>query len=156
MENNLKEELIQALFKLKKLNVGMRLGSQTKENECDISLAELVLMKAIADNTSDSENNTSLTEIRVCLSISKAAISQMLGVLEKKGYINRDIDKNNRRNLIVTLTPKGHDFITRKRNYFDEKLTKIVSIIGEDDMKQMIVFINRLTEAIEKINNEST
>jgi hypothetical protein len=56
-------------------------------------------MKEVANNSIDSDSNIGLSEIRGYLSISKAAVSQMLGMPEKKGNINRDIDKNNRRNL---------------------------------------------------------
>ncbi|MEI2397962.1 MarR family winged helix-turn-helix transcriptional regulator [Paenibacillus sp. FSL H8-0259] len=117
-------------------------------------MTELVLMKGIADNSTDSENNIGLPDVRGYLSISKAAVSQMLGTLEKKGYINRDLDKNNRRNLVVTLTPKGREILKNKDNEFNDRLDKIITHLGEDDVKQMITIVNRMIEYTNKLNNE--
>jgi CRP-like cAMP-binding protein len=36
------------------------------------------------------------------LAVSRAAVSQMLGSLEKRGYIRREIDRDNRRKIIIT------------------------------------------------------
>jgi DNA-binding MarR family transcriptional regulator len=154
MDQNLKTQLVHSIFQLKRLH-GAGLGMDAAENKSDINMTELVLMKGIADNSVDSENNVGLPDVRGYLSISKAAVSQMLGALERKGYINRDIDRNNRRNLIVTLTPKGREILTNKDNEFNDRLEKIITLLGEDDVKQMIAIINRMIEIINKLNNES-
>lgn len=154
MDQNLKAQLMRTVFQFKKLT-GAGFGMDSAENKGDINMTELVLMKGISDNSADSENNIGLPDIREYLSISKAAVSQMLGSLEKKGYINRDIDKNNRRNLIVTLTQKGRELLSHKEKQFDDKLEKIMAGLGEDDVKQLISIINRLIEVINKINDES-
>lgn len=155
MDQHLKTQLIHSIFQFKSL-LGVDFGMNTAENKSDVNMTELVLMNAIADNSADSENNVGLPDVRGYLSISKAAISQMLGVLEKKGYVNRDIDKKNRRNLIVTLTHKGREILTEKYNEFSDKLEKIITHFGEDDIKQMIIYINRMIETINTINNESS
>ena len=153
MDKNLTDQLVQSVFQFKRL-LGAGFGMDAAENKSDINMSELVLMKAIANNSTDSETNVGLSEIRRYLSISKAAVSQMLGTLEKKGYINRDVDKNNRRNLIVTLTPKGREAFADRYEDFKDRLESIITHIGEDDVKQMITIINRTIEIINKLNNE--
>lgn len=154
MDQNLKAQLIRTVFQFKKLTGG-GFGINTAGNKSDINMTELVLMKGISDNSADSENNVGLPDVRGYLSISKAAVSQMLGSLERKGYINRDIDKNNRRNLIVTLTSKGREVLINNYNEFDDRLDKIITYLGEDDVKQLITIINRMIEIMNKLNNES-
>lgn len=127
---------------------------ESNGNTNDLNMAEIVLMKGVAGNSVESESNIGLSDIRGYLSISKAAVSQMLGVLERKGYINRDIDKNNRRNLIVTLTSKGHEVLAKKDNEFNDRLDRIISYLGEDDVKQMIMNISKMVEIMNKLNNE--
>ncbi|AIQ31594.1 hypothetical protein P40081_28200 [Paenibacillus sp. FSL P4-0081] len=153
MDQNLKTQFVHSIFQLKRLH-GAGLGKETGGNKSDINMTELVLMKGIADNSTDSENNIGLPDVRGYLSISKAAVSQMLGTLEKKGYINRDLDKNNRRNLVVTLTPKGREILKNKDNEFNDRLDKIITHLGEDDVKQMITIVNRMIEYTNKLNNE--
>ena len=152
MDQDLKTQLVQSIFGLKRLH---GVGFGITENKSDINLTELVLMKGITDNSTDSESNANLPDIREYLSISKAAVSQMLGALEKKGYINRDIDKNNRRNLIVTLTPKGREVLTSMDIEFNDRLEKIITYLGEDDVKHMINIISRMIEITTKLNNDS-
>lgn len=154
MDQNLKTQLVHSIFQLKSMQ-GAGLGMDSAKNKSDINMTELALMKGIADNSTDSENNVGLPSVRGYLSISKAAVSQTLGVLEKKGYINRDIDKNNRRNLIVTLTPNGREVLTNMDNEFNDRLDKIITNLGEEDIRHMITTINRMIEIINKLNHES-
>lgn len=152
MDKNLKDELIRTVFQFKKMT-GAGFGIDATEIKSDINMTELVLMKGISDNSIDSESNIAMPDIRGYLSISKAAVSQMLRSLEKKGYINRDIDKNNRRNLIVTLTPKGREILSYTERKFEHKLEKIMTKLGEDDVKQLITIVNRLVEIVNNLDN---
>lgn len=76
----------------------------------------------------------------------------MLGSLEKKGFINRDIDKGNRRNLIVTLTPEGRRNLEHQYSEFSDRLEKIISRLGEDDVRQMVTIVNRMIEITNEID----
>jgi len=134
---------------------GTGFGMDAVESKSDINMTGLILMNAIADNTADPENNVGLSDIRGYLSISKGAVSQMLGSLEKKGYINRDIDRNNRRNLIVTLTPEGRGVLASQYDAFSGRLEKIISRLGADDVKQMITIVNRMIEITNELDSES-
>ena len=151
VEHGIKEQLIQTMFKLKKLGMGFNSGMCAVENVFDINVTEYILMKNVEGNFSGSENNTELYGIREYLSISKPAVSQMLGVLEKKGYIDREVDKKNRRNLIVTLTPKGREALNYIECNFDDRLTKIISSFGEEETKETIIAIDRLINVVEQI-----
>lgn len=154
MEQDLKKQLVHSIFQFKRL-VSTGFGVDTFENKGDINITELILMNAIAENSVDSENNVFMPDIRGYLSISKAAVSQMLRSLEKKGYIEREIDKSNRRNLIVTLTTEGHEVLEGKHEEFSNRLEKIICHLGEDDVRQMIAIVNRMIEIINKLNDEA-
>jgi len=147
MDDNLsalKEQLVASFFCLKRLISSLHVET----DDGGLSMAELVLMKDIQDNALDSNNNACITDIQNHLHISKAGVSKMLGVLEKKGYINRDIDRNNRRNLIITLTPKGKDTVNNLYRESDELIIKIIRQLGEDDTKKFVKYVNRLEDAM--------
>lgn len=154
MDQSLATQLIHSMFLFRRL-AGTGFGMDAVESKSDINMTGLILMNAIADNTADPENNVGLSDIRGYLSISKGAVSQMLGSLEKKGYINRDIDKNNRRNLIVTLTPEGRGVLASQYDAFSGRLEKIISRLGADDVKQMITIVNRMIEITNELDSES-
>ena len=118
------------------------------DKDCNVNIQELILMKGISENT-DWENNVTLSEIQKYLALSKATISQMLGSLERKGYIKREIDKSNRRNIIATLTPEGRELLAYKNTEYSKKLDRIVSYLGTDDTQTFICLVGRLVEVME-------
>ncbi|QQO10487.1 MarR family winged helix-turn-helix transcriptional regulator [Breznakiella homolactica] len=154
MDQSLDTQLVHSIFRFKRL-VSSGLGMDAAENKSAINMTELMLMNGIVNNTADSENNVGPSDIRSYLSISKGAVSQMLGSLEKKGFINREIDRNNRRNLIVTLTSEGRRILKRQYNEFSGKLEKIIGRLGEDDVTQMIRIVNRMITITNELAVES-
>jgi len=147
----LKDDLVESFFCLKRIISSLHVEANNGDEKCWLSMAEVALMKDIQDNTVDSANNANITDIQNHLHISKAGVSKMLGVLEKKGYINRDIDKNNRRNLIITLTQKGHDAVNNLYRESDEQLTKIIRQLGEADTKKFVKYVNKLADAMKTV-----
>lgn len=153
MSQNLKKQYIQTMLKLKKL-MSIGFGNHVAENKIDINMTELILMKEIADNTPDSENNVCFSDVRDYLSITKAAVSHMLGVLENKGYVNRETDKNNRRNVILTLTKKGREVLAIQYAEFNDNLEKLITHLGEEDVRQLIMTLNKIVEFKSELYSE--
>ena len=145
MEQNLEVQLVQSIFQFKRL-INSGLGMDATDNKNSLNMAELILMSGVANNTANSEGNVGMSDIRSYLQVTKGAVSQMLSSLEKKGFINRDINKSNRRNLIVTLTAEGRQILERQYGEFTDRLEKIISRLGEDDVRQMITIVNRMIE----------
>jgi len=145
MEQNLEVQLVQSIFQFKRL-INSGLGMDATDNKNSLNMAELILMSGVANNTANSEGNVGMSDIRSYLQVTKGAVSQMLSSLEKKGFINRDINKSNRRNLIVTLTAEGRQILERQYGEFSDRLEKIISRLGEDDVRQMITIVNRMIE----------
>ena len=145
MEQNLEVQLVQSIFQFKRL-INSGLGMDATDNKNSLNMAELILMSGVANNTANSEGNVGMSDIRSYLQVTKGAVSQMLSSLEKKGFINRDINKSNRRNLIVTLTAEGRQILERQYGEFSDRLEKIISRLGEDDVRQMIAIVNRMIE----------
>mgnify|MGYP001198117265 CR=1 FL=1 len=151
MEQNLDTQLVHSIFQFKRL-INSGLGMDAAENKNNLNMAELILMNGVANNTADSANNVGMADIRTYLQVTKGAVSQMLGSLEKKGFINRDIDKSNRRNLIVTLTPEGRQILEQQYSAFSDRLETIISRLGEDDVRQMVGIVNRMIEITNELN----
>ncbi len=154
MEENLNCELIQSIFQLKKI---FHKGFSIENIDNKVSISEIVIMNEIIHNTKTpgtSNNNIDIADIKEYLSISKGAVSQKLSSLEKKGYIQRTINENNRRNLIITLTPKGKTLMKNHYSKFSNKLEKIVNRLGQDNVREIIQLVNKMTEITNEINND--
>lgn len=140
MDYALQNDFLQAMFRMKSM-LAAELG---KDSTCGISMPEFILMKGILENAS-------LSEIREYLSISKPAISQMLGNLEKKGYLTREPDKTDRRNLVLALTPAGQATFAAKETRLNARLGKLFGSMREEDLRQVIRLVTQFSECTSRI-----
>ena len=151
MSKEIQNELVQAMFRLKKM---MNRGLGRDLDNANITMSEFILMREVAENTKESYNSMALTEVREYLSVSKAAVSQMLNSLEKRGYIVREIDPNNRRNIIVILTEEGKTAFEKKNQEFYDRFEMVIRGIGEKDVSQFIAMINKMSDAMGDFEEE--
>jgi len=77
-------------------------------------------------------------------------ISALLGSLEKKGLVIREIDKTNRRNILVTLTPEGRSQVNNMKCDMYNRMTKVFTELGESDTKEFVRLMKRVTELIQE------
>ena len=147
----IKEQLIQVLFRVKTSTANFHAGDNKKMALYGVNIAELTLMSAVRYNSQESTDNIGITDVQKFLYTSKAAISKMLGVLDKKGYINRDINEQNRRELIITLTEKGSSALKDLEKDIDDMLSRIITNLGKEQTSQIINVINQFADAINDV-----
>jgi DNA-binding MarR family transcriptional regulator len=145
MEKDLVNQMIHSVFRFKKIEIAFRVFCPNSGKS--VSIAEVLVLKSIKDHVFDSGKIT----IPALLCVSRAAVSQMLGVMEKKGLIIRDINKDNRRKHLLTLTPKGNTLIEEREQKVMELLSGIIEQFGETKTKQFIKLSNRFMDIIETI-----
>lgn len=149
--HDLKTRLLQSIFRIKQLVSIFHYCADAQAAMHELSIAEFTLLKAIMNNAMDSDENIGVSYITEHLYITKAAVSKMLGVLENKGYVNRDISRRNRRELTITLTPLGKEVIIHYEKYFDDMLTGIIRQLGKNDVEQFTKNINQFADAANNI-----
>jgi DNA-binding MarR family transcriptional regulator len=77
------------------------------------------------------------------LMISNPGVSQMLNVLETKGYVERSTNKNDRRVVYVKLTEYGRELLGKELGSITEILSNIFDKMGEEDVFKLIELINK-------------
>ena len=87
-----------------------------------------------------SMSNTAVlpSELSAALNSSTARISALLGSLEKKNQIERDIDKSNRRNILVTITEAGRERAEAEMRDIEENLARVFIEMGETDTAEFL------------------
>jgi len=159
----LKSELLHALFALKNLHFH-RLGQSefgiggVSRRKCDptgelgLNIPEFALMKQLKLREERGENGGAwLSGMGDYLRVSKAAVSQMLGALERRDLLTREPDPGNRRTIIVNLTEKGNELINDFEREFDNYLVMLIERFGEKDTREIIRLIYKFMEIIEAI-----
>ena len=99
-----------------------------------------------------STHNTSVlpSELSTALNATTGRISALLGALEKKGQIEREIDKSNRRNILVTITDAGREREERETKSIKECLSRIFVEMGEADTTEFMRLMKRFFELSQK------
>lgn len=148
MNRNLKDSLVRSIFRFKKVGFHFPPGT-------DLRMGEFFMMKQIAENALDSDDNVYATDIQNGLHVTRPAISQMLNSLEDKGYVCREIDERDRRRLIITLTPKGENILKAMKEHADRAIARIISRFGKEDTTRLISLLNRFADISDELKFES-
>ncbi|KFI45942.1 DNA-binding transcriptional regulator, MarR family [Bifidobacterium bohemicum] len=72
------------------------------------------------------------------LHASSGRVSALLGALEKKGYVTRQINENDRRNILVSLTDAGAAQARHDRDDIDSAVRWIFSQMGERRTREYV------------------
>ena len=93
-------------------------------------------------------------ELSVMMRDSSARTAIALRNLEQKGYIERDIDKRDRRKILVSITEEGRKLARDERAALLRKMKLIVSELGEEDTREYIRIVGRIAKTIIKHKEE--
>ena len=148
MDSNLKEQLVRAVFRFRRMNMEL-------PPELEIRMGEFFLLKQISGDGPCHGPDSRLADVHHHLHMTRPAVSQMLNALEKKELIHREIDRNDRRKISVTLTEKGLSTLDQAMAYMDGTMIKTISRFGEDNTRQLIALLTLLADVLEKVSHES-
>ena len=93
-------------------------------------------------------------EISNEMRVSSARIAQALNNIEKKGWITRRIDTQDRRRILVDLTPEGKAAAQRHRQAATDFAVKMLSMLGEHDAREYVRITGRLAEMLRDFHKE--
>jgi DNA-binding MarR family transcriptional regulator len=159
----LKDELMHAMYRFKSVGRHKHAFDDVKQREMrgmtpcgkkaplmrDVNMAELIFLQRIAERDAGNDyEGTWLAAMSEYLCISKAAVSQMLSSLEKKGYITRETNPENRREVIVRLTKPCAEQVANHQKLFDARVDMLIERFGEKDIKELIRLVNKLADIV--------
>lgn len=84
------------------------------------------------------------------MDVSSARVAATLNSLENKGLITREINKSDRRQIIVRLTQNGQELADTHMQEILREAAMILSQLGEYDAKEFIRIIRKLVDIIPK------
>ena len=155
METDLQHTLARSIFRFRKVSIAlMRRGSAQSMND-------MMLLGALArgachnDGESGQESFSNiLAEMSKEMHITKSAVSQILGVMERKGYIKRETNPADRRKVLIQLTPEGRAIAEEMKDYADSAFSEMISRYGEANTEHFISLINKLADVINDMQRE--
>ncbi|MBT3312067.1 MAG: MarR family transcriptional regulator [Desulfobacterales bacterium] len=123
---------------------------QVEKKPRDFGSGELLYIAEIHTIVAIEKNpGINTTKLSGLLGVTKGAVSQTIGKLERKAYLKKIKDKNNDKNVLFELTKKGkqvakgHDkFHREKFSEYLQDLTLSQATIFNEVLEQIETFIN--------------
>ena len=126
--------------------IGPRIGRKLMSDMAhvaDIPQAQLFVVMRLFH-----QGSCRLLDICHEMKVSAPTATGIVTRLEKSGYVQRRADKNDRRAVIVELTPEGRRMALKLRGVVVERWTRILSSISRDDAEKYLEILKKISEAI--------
>ena len=137
MDPELRERWIHAMMDLRKFRPPFGIKTTLAPGEL-MTLHRIAHMQFRAENNIGEDSDLSISDIREDLDVSKPAVSQVLNALEKKELVTREISREDRRKIIVRLTPKGDALLLEFRRQSDMLLDSVIERFGVPNMREFL------------------
>jgi DNA-binding MarR family transcriptional regulator len=89
------------------------------------------------------------------MNISTARTAVILNSLEEKGLIERNIDKGDRRKILVTITDAGRETIRKKQAEMFRTFAETLREMGESDAKEFVRLVSEFFDIMRRIHSEN-
>jgi DNA-binding MarR family transcriptional regulator len=94
------------------------------------------------------------SELRRRACTSSARVAAILGALEKKGLIAREVDRQDRRRILVTITDEGQERAEREIADMSANLETVFKALGKTDTEEFIRILERLFSVFVRSKDE--
>ncbi len=145
MNEELREQFMAVMARCRKMDAAF-------SSQCEMQTNELTILHIISGKCACCESrgiNLDIRKVQDHLQISKPVVSYILNTLEKKAYIQREIDPRDRRRIAIRITPEGSAAAEISMQHYSEAWNHILSEFGEEEMKELVVLLNRLFSIME-------
>ncbi len=117
-----------------------------KKNNIDMTFEMLQIISRLWD-----EQGISQQILAEKTAKDKACLTNLLGNLEKKGWIIRQENPDDRRNRLVYLTSEGKDISAKVRPLVYDTYTQAGAIMGVDEINESIQKLKTLDEIFSQL-----
>ncbi|MBF0593487.1 MAG: MarR family transcriptional regulator [Candidatus Omnitrophica bacterium] len=126
--------------------IGPRIGRRILADifqSSDISHSQLFVVMMLAH-----QGALRSSDIGKELKVAPPTATGIIGRLERAGYIHRLADKDDRRAVMVDLTPEGRKLAQKLRGIVVHRWTQILSKISREDAEKYLEILKKISEAI--------
>ncbi|NLZ39517.1 MAG: MarR family transcriptional regulator [Firmicutes bacterium] len=147
MENGQREltqKLMDAFSRFRRLHRGSPLPG--------IKHSELRILFRLKKIMTTNERGARISELSKVMRVTSPTVTQLVNGLEERGLVERNVDPNDRRSILVTLTQEGEAVIQEAADAFFAEFSSLVLYLGEEKTMQLIEL---LTESFDFLRNNS-
>jgi len=91
---------------------------------------------------------TRLTTLAERMGVTKQAIGNLVGELEAKSYVRREVDPHDRRAAVITYTAAGWGFLQDAHVVKREIEAEYIAVLGEQGMQELRQLLGQLVRGV--------
>ncbi|MBR3840737.1 MAG: winged helix-turn-helix transcriptional regulator [Erysipelotrichales bacterium] len=130
------KEIMHLFFKFMHMH---RQKVQAYIDEMELYHGQLPILEAVRKN-----NGCTQTEIAETLHVSAPSIANSIKRLEKNGLIIKEVDPDDNRRSVISITEKGDVVASTCRKKFDEIDEKCFGSLTKDEQKQLYNLLEKM------------
>lgn len=111
----------------------------------DLSRGELFVLQWLAG-----KREAPAGELGTAMDISTARVAALLNSMERKGWVKRLPDPQDRRKIRVRLTEAGEAVAAREKHRIHAYTEKVLAELGEADAREFLRILDRLIDISER------
>ena len=104
----------------------------------------------VLEEKQKNESGVYVSDLVKMVDVAPSAVSRLLRELEKAGYVQRETDKNNRRNTFVSLTSEGKEIMLSARARMIDFSEAVLISMGEEKLNQFIELSDEFARCMEQ------
>ncbi|MBD2862940.1 MULTISPECIES: MarR family winged helix-turn-helix transcriptional regulator [Paenibacillus] len=113
--------------------------------ESEITAKQTILLEHVHKH-----NQMTVSELAERMNVSSSAVSQIVSKLEKANYVTREINRSNRREILVRLAQRGTDYFVKQDHLERTIIERYYSQLDFDEVVAMKNTILKLKAIVEK------
>jgi DNA-binding MarR family transcriptional regulator len=138
-QGDLAQELFEAFFRFRRLHWKHSPVAGLSPSEIRV-LMHLRRMAAVEAAGAGPK----VSEISGVLQVAPPTATQLISELESRGYVERAMDRDDRRAVRVTLTKKGALILVQVHDDLVTSFKGLVEYLGEEDSKHLVDLLTRM------------
>ena len=147
-ENQLANKLMEVFSQFKRIHM--------KQSPVEgLTPGEAMLLIRISKLTKPEDQGIKISDISSSMRVAPPSTTQMINTLEAGGYVERSMDKSDRRAVRVKLTKKGEEVVGRATEIFSQTINGLIEFLGEEKSKEFIDIMEDVYIYFRKINESN-
>jgi DNA-binding MarR family transcriptional regulator len=115
-------------------------GEALRKQGVTISMNEVHILEAIKE-----EEKPFMGNIAKKLRITIGTLSVAISVLEKKGYVKKEVDVNDKRRILLKVTKKAYPVLNLHEKFHDEMVENVIKDLNIDQNHTLIKSLSELS-----------
>lgn len=115
-----------------------------------MSLSQVIALQELEKQT------LTVTELAERLQLDRSSVSRLIDGLVKGGFVSRELNMKNRREVVLALTEKGVNSIRKVRDQSVEFYNEILDNMSESDQLMFYESLKRFTDSVIKVRRDAS